>query len=105
MQTKGKQKQVGLSLATTETPQVIGIRPQIGRFFSDSDINFWSKVCVIGYKVFNDLFSQLNPLGQEMKIGNHRYTVVDVMAKQGKGIGSSGSRDNQVFYSPKIQPR
>lgn len=68
-----------------------------GRFLSDDDLDTWSKVCVIGETIWRDLFAGLNPVGRELKINNHRFTVVGIMESRGKGLDPENSEDNQVF--------
>ncbi|MDA0747922.1 MAG: ABC transporter permease [bacterium] len=50
-----------------------------GRFISDWDVREWRRVCVIGDKIAEDLFDRLDPIGQEVKLGGERYTVIGVM--------------------------
>ncbi len=51
-----------------------------GRFISYRDIQNWRKVCVIGSKVKDDLFSREDPIGREVKINGTRFVVVGVMS-------------------------
>ena len=53
-----------------------------GRFISDWDVKAWSRVCVIGTTVAEELFGSKEPIGQEIKLKNDRYTVVGVMASR-----------------------
>ncbi len=54
-----------------------------GRFLSTLDLLNNAKVCVLGYQVAQDLFGPgENPVGQEVRIGSMRYTVVGVTAKK-----------------------
>ena len=50
-----------------------------GRFISYRDIEDWRKVCVIGGKVKDDLFSKDDPIGREVKVNGMRYVVIGVM--------------------------
>lgn len=45
------------------------------------------RVCVIGAKVYRELFSELNPLGKFLRIGPERYRVIGVMAPRGLSLG------------------
>ena len=67
-----------------------------GRFLSDDDISNWRKVCVIGAKVWEELFDKVNPIGQEIKLGNERFTVVGVMEEKGSVLGEL-DRDREVI--------
>ena len=51
-----------------------------GRFINNADLQNRSKVCVIGSNIARDLFgADVNPIEQEMKIGNERYTIIGLM--------------------------
>ena len=94
----GKQKYAQIGLASAETGLVQNLSTQYGRFLSNTDVDFLSKVCVIGSEVMKGLFGEFNPIGRDLKIfGNHYYTIVGVMEKQGAGVGLSGNRDNTVY--------
>jgi len=69
---------------------------ELGRFISDDDVSMWKKVCVIGSKVFKELFEGVNPIGREIKINNERFTIVGVMESQGREI-EEDSEDNRVI--------
>ncbi len=51
-----------------------------GRFLNTADMKNRSKVCVIGNDVAIDLFGEgVDPIEEEVKIGDERYTVVGLM--------------------------
>jgi len=52
------------------------------------------RVCVIGADIAERLFPHLNPLGRQIKIGNHRFKVIGVAKAKGKILGMS--QDNFV---------
>ncbi len=66
-----------------------------GRFFTDSEIRYRDRVCVLGKSVVDNLFEQREPVGQTVKIKNVGFHVVGVMKEK----GASGWRnpDDQVF--------
>lgn len=58
------------------TPQKI----LYGRYINDIDLQERRKVCVIGQKVYDNLFSdQMDPCGRLIKAGNIYYTIVGVV--------------------------
>lgn len=67
-----------------------------GRFFTDSDMELRDPICVIGSKVHEDFFDWTNPIGQEIKIANERFTVVGVMEEKGNQMATEGW-DNRVI--------
>ena len=66
-----------------------------GRFFTDSEIRYRQRVCVLGKTVVDNLFGEVEPVGQTVKIKNVGFHVVGVMKEK----GASGWRnpDDQVF--------
>ena len=66
-----------------------------GRFFTDSEIRYRERVCVLGKTVVDNLFGEAEPVGQTVKIKNVGFHVVGVMKEK----GASGWRnpDDQVF--------
>jgi len=57
-----------------------------GRFLNQKDIDDNRKVCVIGEKVYNDLFEKTeNPIGEYIKINGIYFQVVGVYKKVDKG--------------------
>jgi len=63
---------------------------QYGRFINDADVAGSRKVCVIGYKVYQQLFPDGgNPCGELILISNIQYRIVGVFAKQKQGFGDN----------------
>ncbi|HSP17520.1 MAG TPA: ABC transporter permease [Thermoanaerobaculia bacterium] len=70
---------------------VYGIEPQYaiiknrktsaGRFISDRDVAGVAPVCVLGYKLKEQLFGGENALGQQINLGGRRLTVIGVGTK------------------------
>ncbi|WP_166830600.1 ABC transporter permease [Thalassoroseus pseudoceratinae] len=53
-----------------------------GRYLVNNDIKQLQSVAVIGAKVAQDLFRFENPIGRKIRIGDHYFIVVGVLAKQ-----------------------
>ena len=77
---------------------------QDGRFFSASDLDNATQVCVLGHQAAIDLFDTDSPLGQELKFGIERFNpstfvrfrVVGVMAPRGRHFESGTSLDDSI---------
>lgn len=69
---------------------------ELGRFLTNDDISNWGKICIIGAKVWEEMFSKVNPIGQEIKIRNERFTVVGVMEEKGNVFGDF-DRDREIL--------
>jgi putative ABC transport system permease protein len=66
-----------------------------GRFFSDLDQRTHAKVCLIGSEVIDDLRLGEHPLGRDITVGRHTFTIIGVMEKKGEFLGQS--RDSLVI--------
>ena len=58
-----------------------------GRFLPPGDPRHSQPVCVIGAKVASELFGARQALGEWLRIGDRRFRIVGVLAKQGQSLG------------------
>ena len=78
--------------ANIETPKM-----KYGRYINDADNLQERKVCVIGKRVYEELFPEGgNPLGQRISIDGSYYTVVGVDWNDAGGISINGSAADAV---------
>jgi putative ABC transport system permease protein len=79
-------------------PDVRNIRPELGIFFRQQDLDIAKAVVVIGAKVRDDLFAPSETaIGSDIRIRGKRYRVVGVMERK----GSVGLQDmNDMVYLP-----
>lgn len=72
-----------------------------GRFFSKSDYVEAKTFAVLGAKVASETFSDVNPVGKIIQIGQVRFKVIGVMKEQGQGEGKlaikTRDHDNDVY--------
>jgi putative ABC transport system permease protein len=54
----------------------------MGRPFTETEVNHRRPVVVLGDGPYRALFSQVDPLGKEVRVGDGRYTVVGVLGKR-----------------------
>jgi putative ABC transport system permease protein len=66
-----------------------------GRFVNDGDVDRANKVAVLGYDVAQELFGDQDVVGQSVKIGSTKFTVVGVMAE--KGMVGNTDYDSRVY--------
>ncbi len=64
--------------------EILGILPDQGSYFSDTDIQARASVAVIGDEIRRELFGASDPMGQKIKIKNRPFEVVGVLAKAGQ---------------------
>ena len=58
-----------------------------GQFLPEGDPRHAAPVCVIGATVVAELFGTRSPLGEWVRIGDRRFRVVGVLARQGESLG------------------
>jgi putative ABC transport system permease protein len=73
---------------------------QEGNFFTQADEQSGTNVAVLGQTVVDNLFTPLgiDPIGQQIRIGNGTYTVVGTLAS--KGSTGFGANADDVVYVP-----
>jgi putative ABC transport system permease protein len=69
----------------------------MGRTFTESEVNHGRPVVVLGDSPYRALFSQVDPIGKEVRIGDGRYTVVGVMGKRPSPGGFDLGQDEFVI--------
>ena len=67
-----------------------------GEFISERDIEQLARVCVIGPTVQRELFGDINPIGEVIRVGNVPFEIIGVMEERGISAGG-GDMDNRVF--------
>ena len=97
----GKFQPTYLRATTNEYQAVREWKTEYGRFLADTDMDFWTKVCVIGSKIWKEQFKGEDPIGKEVIINNFgnnkRFTVIGVMESRGDGLERGKSDDNMLF--------
>jgi len=74
---------------TPNITSLTSIKVATGRELTETDNQFRSNVCVIGTDIVNELFSNLDPLGKEIRIGQLPFTIVGVAETRGSLFGAS----------------
>jgi putative ABC transport system permease protein len=72
---------------TAEFIQVREMALARGTFLPEGDPRHGQPVCVIGAKVASELFGGRRVLGEWLRIGDRRFRVVGVLARQGASLG------------------
>ncbi len=76
---------------------VANLRVENGRFFTELEDEHRMNVVVIGPDVRDSLFPILDPVGKQILINGHPFTVVGVLAKSKGGfLGEGNERDSAV---------
>jgi putative ABC transport system permease protein len=90
---------------TLESISIVGTTPGFtavrecavaeGRFLTEEDNDRANKVAVLGADIAQELFGGQNPVGQSIKIGSTKVTVVGVM--EDKGVVGSTDYDSRIY--------
>lgn len=68
-----------------------------GRMFSELDEEKHEKVAVIGYEIREGLFGDGPAIGQVLRAGDERYTVIGVLEQRGTSFFESRNYDDNVY--------
>ncbi len=71
-----------------------------GRFFTHAENDATQRVAVLGAGIAEDLFSNADPIGQQVRIGSSRFTVIGVMAEQ--GVVGATDNDGRIYIPASV---
>jgi putative ABC transport system permease protein len=57
-----------------------------GRYFIPQEVDAARNVMIIGHEVANSLYPSQSAIGQELRVGGHKFTVIGIMEKQGESL-------------------
>ncbi|HET6515846.1 MAG TPA: ABC transporter permease [Thermodesulfovibrionales bacterium] len=83
------------------TPGMLEVRDwplSAGKPFTQQDINSATKVCLLGQTVVDNLFGDMNPVGQVVRIKKIPFIVIGVLAV--KGQSPQGQDQDDTIYIP-----
>lgn len=72
------------------TAELLNIRHwemERGRFLPGGEITRATPVCILGAKLYKELFGSETALGKWVRIGDRRFRVIGVLASEGRSIG------------------
>jgi len=68
---------------------------ELGRYFTPSEAEHRTNVCLIGDTLVQQLFLGMDPVGKSIRVGNDEFMVIGVMEKIGSVLGQD--QDNFVM--------
>jgi putative ABC transport system permease protein len=83
------------------TPGMLTVRDwqlSSGRPFTEQDVKSATKVCLLGQSVVDNLFGDINPIGQVIRIKKVPFTVIGVLSI--KGQSPQGQDQDDIIYVP-----
>lgn len=72
---------------TVEYQKVRNTYAQKGRFFSVAEESAGERVAVLGFKIAQDLFGTIDPVGKNFRIGSQTFKVAGVAEEKGGSFG------------------
>lgn len=83
----GRERKVIVSGTGSEMTETLSFRVALGNFLPADNPNAPRAYAVLGSKVRTELLGDRNPLGERVRIGGQRYTVIGVMESKGTMFG------------------
>jgi len=91
---KNKNNSVSVSGVSIDYLGIRNYTLQSGSFFSELQNQNMAKVVVLGNTTASNLFGNVDPIGQEIQIGNQPFIVLGVLNTKGSSGGGFGNQDN-----------
>ncbi len=71
-----------------------------GRFFTHAENEAIQRVAIVGAGIAEDLFETADPIGQQVRIGSSRFTIIGVMAEQ--GVVGATDNDGRIYIPASV---
>jgi putative ABC transport system permease protein len=84
-----RNREVPVLGTTAEMLDIRHMETASGRFLPEGDWRHSQPVCVIGSLVASELFGTRSALGEWVRIGDRRFRVIGILAKQGESLGTN----------------
>ena len=82
-----------------EFSEMFKIEFEKGRYFSPVEYNYGSNKIVLGYKVAEELFGSIEPIGKEVRLAGKKYEVIGVLEKAGNDLLNPLDFDDCILVS------
>ena len=83
----GRERKTVVSGTGDELPVALSFKVALGEFLPPDDPTAPRAFAVLGSKLRTELFGVANPLGERIRVGGQRYTVIGVMESKGTVFG------------------
>ena len=88
------------TIAVTESyAKMFNLEFEKGRFYTDTEYRLGGPQILLGYKVAEELFGELDPIGKKVKFLGQKCYVIGVMEEGGKDLINPLNFDNAVVIS------
>jgi putative ABC transport system permease protein len=93
---EGREVRVAVQGITPTYQRLYGREVIAGRFIDQDDVDAASRVAVLGLTTVEQLFPDVYPVGQTVRINGLRFTVIGVL-DQGSDLGAPGTQNNVIL--------
>jgi putative ABC transport system permease protein len=99
---EGREARASIQGVTMTYTQIVNRTIVAGRFFEQDEFDSIARVAIIGKTVIENLFPDTYPIGETIRIGGVRFTVIGILNEQGSGggLGPPGSDADNVIVVP-----
>lgn len=82
-----KEREVTVIGSSSELVKVLDLKMRQGKFIPNEDPRRGLAVCVLGERLYKELFNQQRVLGSWVRIGKYRYRVIGILGSKAQSIG------------------
>ncbi|HSP39859.1 MAG TPA: ABC transporter permease [Gillisia sp.] len=102
----GEKSMTGVSIGavTDGYYEIEALQIEEGRFFNESESVSGSPVMVIGSTIATNLFGDMDPIGQEIRVYGRKFSVIGILKKEGASMFGP-SKDEAVFIPVNLTRR
>ncbi len=79
-----------------EYKDVFSVPLETGRYFSEEEAETGRNVAIIGFNLTKNLFSDVDPIGKEVKFNKLKFVVIGTMEEEGESFLGTPSNDDKV---------
>jgi putative ABC transport system permease protein len=92
-----KSKELSVMGVSADFPTANSVKMELGRFFTDAEVQHRRMVTVLGQTPYKALFPVADPVGKLIRLGNGVYTVVGVAAPRPNPTGIGSGQDDFAY--------
>lgn len=82
-----REREVSVLGSTQDLEKVLELKMTDGKFLDTNGERSAAAVCVMGEKLYHELFDNQNALGKRVHIGNYRFQVIGIVSSKAQSIG------------------
>jgi len=84
---RGRERQVPVLGSTATFLDIHRLQLAKGPSLPEEDWNIARPVCILGAKVYSELFGREGPLGELIRLGGYRCRVIGILSSEGRSLG------------------